>query len=304
MSFDYEVLIIGGGPAGLSAGLTLGRISRTALICDDGKPRNAPSSHVNNFPTRDGIHPAQWRTEVRKNLEKYKTIEFFQGSVLTVEKLNPGFAATLSSGETKKFKKVILAYGVKDSLPPIEGFKELWGKSIFHCPYCHGFEVRGSRLGLFSNGDMAFHLLPIIYNLSPELVIFTNGNAEFNSEQWRLLEQKQIPVIEDKILRFNHENEKLQSVLLSNGETIERDGLFYTLNLPLQLKSNIGESLGCQKTQFGTYKVTEKNETTVPGVFAGGDNMTMAHSVLFSSAAGSMAAAASVFELLGEELRN
>lgn len=302
MNNDYEALIVGGGPAGLTAGMTLGRMSRRALLCDDNRPRNAPSSHVNNFPSRDGIHPAEWRKETRKNLEKYKTIESAAATVTSVQKSGHGFTAQLSTGQTVKAKKIILAYGVIDTLPPIQGFKELWGKSIFHCPFCHGFEHRGSRLGFVGNGDLMFHALPMIYDLASDLVIFTNGKATFNPENLQLLKKNKVTLIEEPIHKLEYEDESLKGVTLDDGKFVERQYLFLGPILPFKLKSDIGEKLGCEKNQFGFYKVNERNGTSVPGVYACGDNMSMGHSVLLASAAGVMAGSAVSAELLHEKM--
>ncbi|MBM9578117.1 NAD(P)/FAD-dependent oxidoreductase [Leptospira sp. 201903070] len=301
MKFDYEVLIIGGGPAGLSAALSLGRMSRTALVCDDSRPRNAPSSHLNNFPTRDGIHPAEWRRLAKKDLEKYQTIRFFEGSVLSVEKAVSGFSAELSSGIRVRFKKVILAYGVEDTFLPVPGFRELWGKSIFHCPYCHGFEIRGSRLGFISNSEMTFHMLPLINALASDLILFTNGKAEFGEEEKSILIKNNVALIEEKISGFIFEGEQLKAVSLENSEPKERQAVFFQPTLPFSLKSRIGESLGCEKNQFGFYKVNERGATNVDGVFACGDNVSPAHSVLLAAASGTMAGIGAVSALLGEE---
>ncbi|MEI1280056.1 NAD(P)/FAD-dependent oxidoreductase [Leptospira venezuelensis] len=301
MRFDYEVLIIGGGPAGLSAALALGRMSRTALVCDDNRPRNAASSHLNNFPTRDGIHPAEWRKLVRKDLEKYNTINFFEGSVISVENSGSGFIAKLSAGKTFSFKKVILAYGVEDKYLSVPGYKELWGKSIFHCPYCHGFEVKGSKLGLIGNGDTLVYMLPLIYDLASDLIVFSNGKAELKEEQKELLNKKKIRLIENKITGFAYEGDQLKSVSLDNGENIERTGLFALPTFPFKLKSTIGEELGCEKDQFGFYKIGERGKTSVDGVYACGDNASGAHSVLLAAASGGMAGAGIVHELLSEK---
>ncbi|PJZ30385.1 NAD(P)/FAD-dependent oxidoreductase [Leptospira kmetyi] len=301
MKLDSEVLIVGGGPAGLSAALALGRMSRTALICDDNRPRNAPSSHLNNFPTRDGIHPAEWRRLVRKDLEKYKTISFFEGSVVSVEKSVSGFNAKFSSGETASFRKIILAYGVEDRPLPVPGFRELWGKSIFHCPYCHGFEIRGSRIALISNSEMTFHMLSLVNDLASDLILLTNGKAIFSEEQKSLLKRNNVRLIEEQITGFLHEGERLKAIALANDTIIERDAAFFQPILPFKLKSTIGEELGCEKTQFGLYKVNERGATTVDGVFACGDNVSMGHSVLLAAASGGMAGAGTVASLLGEK---
>ncbi|WP_374073444.1 NAD(P)/FAD-dependent oxidoreductase [Bdellovibrio bacteriovorus] len=301
MEFDYEVLIIGGGPAGLSAAMSLGRLSRTALVCDDNRPRNAPSTHVNNFPSQDGIHPAEWRKKTRKDLEKYKTIGFFEGAVLSVHKVDQGFVAQLSSGATRNFKKVILAYGIQDKLLSAPGFKELWGKSIFHCPFCHGFEVRGASLGLIANGELAAHGLPMIYGLSKDLILFTNGKTNLSEDLQETLRRRNVEVIEEPIDHLIYEGEVLKVVVLIDGQKKERDALFVAPIFPFQSKSPIGESLGCEKTELGFYKVGERGETTVKGVFAAGDNMTMMQSVLLACASGVAAAAGVIFSLVSED---
>lgn len=300
MKHDYEVLIIGGGPAGLSAALSLGRMSRTALICDDNQPRNAPSSHINNFITQDGIHPAEWRKQARQNLDKYKTISFFQGSVSNVKKTDKGFNAQLSNGTTINVKKVVLAYGVQDQFPKAPGFKELWGKSVFHCPFCHGYEIKETRLGIVSNIEATFHSLPMIYSLSNDLILFSNGKATFNSDQINLLKRKNIELIETPIQSLMQKNNQLEAVLLTDGRQVQRDHLFLAPQLPFKLKSSIGESLGCEKTELGFYKVSFAGETTVKGVFAAGDNTSMMHSVLAASAAGAVAGAMLSGELTSE----
>lgn len=304
MESDYDVLVIGGGPAGLGAAMALGRMSRRALICDDDHPRNAPAEHMNNFPSRDGTSPTEWRRLVRKDLEKYETVHFYKGSVLSVERDGSHFLTTISSGKIMRSKKVILAYGVLDKLPSIPGARELWGKSIFHCPYCHGFEVRGTRLGLIANGDLAEHLTPMIYSLSKDLILFTNGPSHIKSDFKDHLKMNNVKVIEDEIRLLEHEGTKLKTVVLKDGETFERDGLFLAPSLPFQSKSSIGESLGCEKNEMGLYKVNPMGKTTADGVFAAGDIMIAAHSVLNAAAAGQMAGAGAVFELLNEEFRH
>lgn len=299
---EYEVLIIGGGPAGLTAAMTLGRMSRSVLLCDDNRPRNFPSTHVNNFPSDDGIHPADWRRKTRKNLEKYKTVETADASVLSVVKNTSGFTAQLSSGETVFAKKLILAYGVVDTLPPIPGFKELWGKSIFHCPYCHGYEARDLKLGFFSSHPMAFHMVPMLHDLALHLTLFTNGKSPYTSEQVAILKQKKIDLVESKVSKLDYEQTSIKSVVLEDGKSVELQGLFFFPNEPFRLKSQIGELLGCERTEFGFYKVNERNQTTVSGVYACGDNMSMAHSVLLAAASGVTAGANVVYELLSEKL--
>ncbi|RYZ69491.1 MAG: NAD(P)/FAD-dependent oxidoreductase, partial [Proteobacteria bacterium] len=176
-----EVLIIGGGPAGLSCGLSLGRMSRTALICDDGRPRNAASSHANNFATRDGVHPAKWRELAREDLSKYKTVSLRNTGVINVDKSGEKFKATLNDGSVVHAKRIVLAYGIADVLPDIPGFKENWGHLIYHCPFCHGYEAKGQKLAYFAQGPMFFHALPLVRSLTEDLIFLTNADIELTA---------------------------------------------------------------------------------------------------------------------------
>ena len=305
MKDHYDALIVGGGPAGLSAALSLGRMLRTALVCDDDRPRNAPSTHLNNFASRDGIHPAEWRKEARRDLEKYRTIAFKKDSVASLERLDGGqFRAVFASGDSAVFRKVILADGIIDQLPEIPGFRELWGRSIFHCPYCHGFEVQGTALGLVGNGKSALHMAPLCFGLSKDLIIFTNGRSEFTEEQAAAFGGKGVRIVEDRIAALQIEEAALTAVVLEDGQKIGRTGLFFARSGPIQTKSDLGERLGCEKTEEGFYKVEEFGRTTVPGVFAAGDNMSRRQSVLHACGMGAVAASTVVSELLNEELND
>ncbi len=303
MKESYDVLIIGGGPAGLSAALALGRMLRSALVCDDRRPRNAPSVHLNNFPSRDGLHPAKWREEARKDLATYETIGVVETSVATVERQAPGrFLATFSSGEQATFRKVILADGIIDRLPEISGFQELWGKVVLHCPYCHGFEVRDSPLGVVANDNMTLHMATLCSGLTRDLIVFTNGPSTLPPEGRDALLCKGIAVEETPIARLLHDGEVLKAVVLQDGREIPRRALFAARIPPMETKSKIGEQLGCRKGEDGLYQVTEKNETSVPGVYAAGDNMTRWQTVLSACAQGGWAASSVVSELLHEDL--
>lgn len=302
MKYDHDVLIVGGGPAGLGAGMALGRMLRSALICDDSRPRNAPSEHLNNFPTRDGVHPAEWRKEARKNLEKYATVRCFEGTVQSIVKIEEGgFMTDLSSGDRRSFRRVVLADGVRDRLPDAPGFKELWGKAVFHCPFCHGYEARGQALGTVANGAMAAHALPMHFGLTQDLVLFTNGRADLPVELREAMDRRKVQLVESPIRALLHEGTVLKAVELEDGRIVKRDALFAAPVPPFETKSRLGEMLGCEKTELGLFKVNEMNETTVKGVYAAGDNMTRQHSVLHASGHGVTAGAGIVSDMLHGE---
>ena len=284
MNIQFDVAVIGGGPAGLSGALTLARGNRSVLIFDDNQPRNAPAAHMMNFPSRDGTPPEEFRRLIREDLKKYSKVEFSVERVKDIQRNEFGF---LIDGKIQ-VKKILLAHGVKDVLPEISGIKELFGKAIFHCPYCHGYEHLNEPMGMIGGKEYADHMSVLLKGLSNNLVIFTNG-VEVG-------EYPGIRVYTDKIDSFIHEDEKLKGVKLTTGEIIERSYLFYRPDQ--KLSCDIGVKLGCELTEMGHYKVTDFGLTTEPGVFAAGDDMTGMQSVIIACAAGSKAGAMINFEIL------
>ena len=300
----YDVLVLGGGPAGLSAALALGRVRRSVLICDNERPRNAASSHANNLISQDGINPSEWRKKARLDLKKYETVSFLDGTLTSVEKLETYFQGTFLSGERHTFRKIILAHGVLDVLPTVPGFEELWGKSVFHCPYCHGYEVADMRLGMVDSGGFAEHLLPMLSALSKDIVVFTNGISSISPGFKGFLEKKNIQIFEEKIERLLYQGEILQSVVLKNGTNLERDALFLAPQFPIRMKSNVGEILGCKTTEMGFFQIDDFGRTTVPGVFAAGDIVTFKQSVAGAVALGQAAGAGAAGDLLSEDFNS
>lgn len=299
MKFDMDALIVGGGPAGLGAALSLGRMRRKVLVCDDSRPRNAPSHHVNNLPALDGIHPAEWRKQARADLAKYSTVQFYEGTVLKAEKRQDGFFVQLKD-RSLNVRKLILTDGIADRMPPVPGIKELWGVSIFHCAYCHGYEVAGTALGVLGDGEMLLHGLPMFNALSRDLVVFTNGPTQLKQENLDHLRSINI-LVEQVPLKQVVKTEQGVQLHLEDGRVLLRKALFMVPVLPFQTKSSLGEELGCEKNEWGLFKVNPKGMTSVAGVYAGGDNMTMAQSVLQAAASGSMAGAGAVHEMAMED---
>lgn len=285
MKTQYDVAIIGGGPAGLSAALTLARGNRSVLVFDDDKPRNAPAAHMMNFPSRDGTSPQEFRRLIKEDLKKYPKVEFKAVRVQSIERTESGFIVDGIS-----VKKILLAHGVRDVLPDLPGMKQLFGKAIFHCPYCHGYEYLGEPMGMIGGKEYADHMSHLLKGLTSDLVLFSDG-AE-------VPEYEGIKVYREKIESLVYEGEKLKAVKLSSGEVVERSYLFYR---PEQrLSSDLGVKLGCELTELGHYKVNEMGFTSQPGVFAAGDNMTQMQSVVIACANGSRVAAMMNFEILKE----
>jgi thioredoxin reductase len=253
---------------------------------------------MHNFAGHEGLSPLEWRKKARQDVEQYDTVTFFEGTVTSVVKIPAGFEATLSSKSSVTVKKVILAYGVQDRLPPIPGMQELWGKSVFQCPFCHGFEYRGRRVGVIANGASAMRVLPMIFGVTSDITLFTHGKSELTAEQTEILRRRKVRIVEHPVEKLIHDGNALHGAIAA-GELIEQDAILGG-GPPFQMKSDVGESLGCDKNEMGLYKVGEGNRTNVPGIYAAGDSITMQQSVVGALATGQWAGATASQDLLNE----
>lgn len=295
---NFEVIIIGGSYAGLSAGMSLGRSLRKVLIINDGKPCNRQTPHSHNFITHDGKTPEKIATLAKADVEQYKTVEFFDGTAIKVLKKGNGFEVEVSSGERFYAEKIILASGVKDTMPDIPGFAECWGISVLHCPYCHGYEIKNEETGIIANGDMAFEFSKLIFNMTKKLTLFTNGKSTLTKEQTEKLKTHDINLIEDEIKNIEHEHGKLQRVIFKNGNFIVLKALY--AKIPFEQNIDVSD-LGCELTEQGFIKVDFMQKTSVSGIFACGDNVTMMRSVANAVAQGNLTGAMVNKELSDEE---
>lgn len=282
MKNEYDIIIIGGGPAGLSAALTAGRGNRSILIFDDNRPRNAPAAHMMNFPAHDGTPPNEFRQLIKEDLKKYPKVEFIEKKVHSIERVDKGFLVDHIFA-----KKILLAHGISDLLPDVPGLKELWGKSVFHCPYCHGYEYLNREIGIITT-NVPSHLFNIVKGLSSDLVLFTDGQENHQFPEFK--------IYTNKIETLIYDGDDLKGVKLQNGEVIKRRILFVRA-LP-QLTTDIGTKLGCELTDLGLYKVDEFGLTSEPGIYAAGDIATPMQSVLKACSMGQMAGAAMNAEIL------
>ncbi|MDW9380299.1 NAD(P)/FAD-dependent oxidoreductase [Chryseobacterium sp. JV558] len=296
---NFDVIIIGGSYSGLSAGMSLGRSLRNVLIIDNGKPCNRQTPHSHNFITHDGKTPAEIAKLAKDDVEKYSTVPFYNGTVVKTVKITEGFEIETLSGEKFHTKKLILASGVKDIMPDIPGFAECWGISVIHCPYCHGYEVKNEVTGILSNGDMAYEFSKLIFNLTKNLTLFTNGKAVLTHEQIEKLNQNKIILNEDEIGEIKHENGSIQKIFFKNGKELPLQALY--AKIPFEQNINVSGDLGCELTEQGFIKVDMMQKTNVPGVFACGDNVTMMRSVANAVAQGNFAGAVVNKELVDEE---
>lgn len=274
---NFDVIIIGGSYAGLSAAMALGRSLRNVLIIDDGKPCNIQTPHSHNFLTQDGKTPKEISTLAKQQVEKYETIKFHKGLATNGTKTENGFEITTSTSDKFLAKKLIFSTGIKDTMPDIKGFSECWGITVIHCPYCHGYEFRKKATGIFANGAKGFHLASLVNNLSDNVTILTNSKADFNEEQLAKLKKHHIEIIETTIAEIEHKEGNIKHVIFSDGTKKSFDALYASLSFTQH--SNIPVSLGCELTELGYITVSTFQETNISGVFACGDNTNMMRSV-------------------------
>lgn len=288
MENNFDVIIIGGSYAGLSAGMSLGRSLRNVLIIDSGKPCNRQTPYSHNFLTQDGKTPKEISDMAKEQVMKYETITFFDGNVLRTSGNSDGFTIETTNGEKFSAKKIILASGVKDQIPDIPGFSECWGISVIHCPYCHGYEVKGKTTGILSNGTLAFEFSKLVFNLSKNLTLFTNGKSELDEQQSEKFKQNKIDIIEHEIREIVHENGQIRKVVFKDGQEKVLDALY--AKIPFEQNINT-DDLQLELTEHGFIKIDHFHKTSVEGVFACGDNTTMMRSVANAVAQGNFTGA-------------
>lgn len=294
----YDVIIIGGSYAGLSAAMALGRALKSVLVLDSGLPCNKQTPFSHNFLTNDGKTPAEIAKTAKEQVLAYPTVAFFGDKVADAVKTADGFTVTLERGETFLGHKLIFATGIKDILPDVSGLAECWGISVLHCPYCHGYEVKGVPTAILNNGDTAFEVAKLIRNWTDDLVIVTNGSADFSEEQWQFLEQQNIGVAEAEVSHILHNEGYISAIVFNNNTSIPVKAAY--IRAPFLQHCGLPEKLGCEITPEGYIKINPMQQTTVPGVFACGDNSepmrAVAHAVFTGAMAGISASKELIFE--------
>lgn len=294
----YDVIIIGGSYAGLSAAMALGRAIRNVLVIDSGKPCNRQTPHSHNFLTQDGNTPAAIAALARSQVMAYPTIHFLNDKVTGAEGENNNYRISTFGGEKIKAKKLLFATGIKDLMPDITGFAACWGISVIHCPYCHGYEYKGQQTGILVNGDIAFEFGRLIKNWTRNLTIFTNGKSTVTEENRKQLEETGITIIEKELREIQHKDGYLTNVIFTDGESYDLDALY--AKLPFEQHCLIPEKLGCVLSDSGYIQVDGFQQTSVPGIYAAGDNTAMLRSVSSAVATGTAAGAFINRELIAE----
>lgn len=288
-SKHFDVIIIGGSYAGLSAAMALGRALRNVLIIDSGMPCNRQTPHSHNFITQDGTEPREIAKKAKEQVLKYDTVKFLNNVAVSGKKIQNGFIITTITGETFEAKKLVFATGVKDIMPDIKGFSECWGITVIHCPYCHGYEVKQEKTGILANGNFAFHYAQLVSNWTKDLTIFTNGKSTLTQEQADKISKHNIPVIEKEISYFKHQNGNVQEIVFKDHSTFDLKAIYSRPDFEQHCK--IPEMLGCELTEHGLIKVDMLQKTTVSNVFACGDNANPMRSVANAVATGNLVGA-------------
>ncbi len=283
---QFDVIIVGGSYAGLSAAMTLGRSLRKTLIIDSGKPCNRFTPHSHNFITQDGNSPSKISSLAKEQVLQYSTVTFISDVVTDVINKNDFFEVYTDS-EKVQAKKILFASGIKDLFPDIKGFRECWGKSLLHCPYCHGYEVKGEKTGILANGDIGYDLFKLIQNWTDSLTILTNGPKKFTDEQMEIIKKFNVSVVEKKIKEIMHVEGQLEKVVFTNDTSINLTVIYSKVKF--EHNTSVPEKLGCEFSEDNYLSIDFQNKTTVKGVYAAGDNTNPLRTVARATSEGNKA---------------
>ncbi|AWT47464.1 MULTISPECIES: NAD(P)/FAD-dependent oxidoreductase [Streptomyces] len=303
MTESYEVIVVGGGAAGLSAALVLGRARRRTLVVDAGEPRNAPSAHMQGFLSRDGMAPAEFLAVGREEIARYG-VELVRDRAVDARRAD-GFLVTLAGGRTVRARHLVVATGLRDELPDVPGVAERFGRDVLHCPYCHGWEVRDQAFGVLATSPLSAHQALMVTQWSKDVTLFlhTVAESELTAEDLRRLATAGVRIVPGEVAGLVVEDDRLAGVRLADGTVHAREAVFVAPRaVPRnELLQRLGAEL--RDTPFGAYPVIdERGQTTVPGLWAAGNASGFAEQVINAASRGYRAGAAINGELLFADL--
>lgn len=288
-SSRWDVVIVGAGPAGLSAALVLGRARRKVLLCDRGTPRNWAAKEMHGFITRDGMDPGAFRTRAHEELSRYPSVTFRKARVTRAARADGGgFHVTLQRGTEVWTRKLLLATGVFDVLPPLQGVERFYGTSVFQCPYCDGWEVRDRPVAIYGKRQRGFEMARALTAWTNDIVLCTDGPSGLSRADVAKLERNGIRLRTERIARLRGEGAQLEAVVFRDGDELPRSAMFF--DTPTHEQSDLAQSLGCEFTRSGGIKCGEYEATSVPGVFAAGNIIRDVQLVIVAAAEGTRAA--------------
>ncbi|MFJ3307665.1 NAD(P)/FAD-dependent oxidoreductase [Streptomyces sp. NPDC086549] len=300
---EYEVVVIGGGAAGLSAALVLGRARRRTLVVDAGEPRNAPAAHMQGYLSRDGMSPAEFLAVGREEIARYG-VELVRDRVVDVRR-DGDFTVALASGRGVRARQLVVATGLKDELPAVAGLAGRYGRDVLHCPYCHGWEVRDRAFGVLATTPMSVHQALMVTQWSKDVTLFLHRVAEeeLTDDDLRRLAAAGVTVVPGEVAEVVVDEDRLTGVRLADGTAYDREVLFVAPRaVPrTDLLARLGAEM--RETPFGSYPVIdERGLTTVPGLWAAGNASGFAEQVVNAASRGYRAGAAINGELLFADL--
>jgi len=298
----YDVVVVGGGAAGLSAALMLGRSRRTVLVIDAGEPRNAPADGVHGFLGLEGIAPGAFLEKGRDEVRGYGA-EIRDGRVVGAERDGDGFTVDLDDGSSVFSRRLLVTTGLVDELPAVPGLRERWGRDVVHCPYCHGWEVRDQRIGVLATGPMAVHQALLFSQLTSDLTLFLHTAAAPSDEEWEQLAARGVAVVTGEVTALEVSHDRLTGIRLKGGTVVPVDAL--AVGPRFTARADLLVSLGAELAEHpvGTYVTTDAmGATTAPGVYAAGNVSDLAAQVISAAAAGGRAGAAINFDLIQDEV--
>lgn len=284
----YDAIIVGGGSAGLSAALILGRCLRSVLVCDAGHPRNASSHALHAYLTREGIAPLDFLQLAREELKQFEKVHIVQCEVTKATRRDGLFEVTLLDGRIFQSRKLLLATGVVDVIPQINGIMDFFGKSVFNCPYCDGWEVRHQKLAVYGKAERGLKLAKTLKTWSQDILLCTDGPSGLSYKDCESLTRNNIKLIEHKIKKLEGENGKLTKIVFENGDVNEREALFF--NTESFIRSRLLEQFDCNFSEEDGVERGKYEKTEIPGLYVAGNILREVQLVIVAAAEGAQAA--------------
>ncbi len=298
----YDVIVIGGGAAGLNGALLLARSRRSVLVIDSGTPRNAPAEGVHGLLGHDGLPPLELLERGRAEVRRYGG-EIVDGEVTRVERDDDRFVVTTAEGRKTTARRLLVTAGLVDELPAIDGLRERWGREVLHCPYCHGWEVRDQRIGVLANGTRSVHQALLFRQLSDHVTYFTNTTA-ITDEEAEQLAARHISVVDQEVEMLEISDDRVRGVRLASGVVIELDTVAVMPHMVARAEflADLGLELFPHPSGIGDHiPVDESGRTSIPGVWAAGNVTDISAQVGASAAAGALAAQQINADLVAED---
>ncbi|MGV2965650.1 MULTISPECIES: NAD(P)/FAD-dependent oxidoreductase [unclassified Paenibacillus] len=283
-----DVLIIGGGPAGLNAALVLGRARKNVVVIDDETPRNWVTRETHGFVTRDGASPREFRKAAKEQIAAYPSVQFASDTATAITGSDGDFVVKTTQGASYRTKKILFAVGKKDLPLDINGLTEVYGKSAFVCPYCDGWELRDQSLVIIVNGVNALHMAKVISGWTERYTICTNGSDSLTDEHREELKQHHVTVFDAPIQSIDSEEGMVQQVVLQDGTAIPCTGVFFQPKL--FTGSELPKAIGCEISELGTVIVDASGKTSVAGVYSAGDAASEIYQAITAASLGALSA--------------